>query len=62
MTASSDADSRADAVGLVGTGHQTEYLSARLLGAGRRLVILNRDQQQSGVLVARGARDAANAF
>ena len=62
MTVSSDTDSRADAVGRIGTGHQTEYLAARLLGAGRRLVILNRDQQQSGAPVARGARDAANAF
>jgi 3-hydroxyisobutyrate dehydrogenase len=62
MTASSDADGRADAVGLIGAGHLAEYLAARLLDAGRRLVILNRDPQQSGALVTRGARDAANAF
>ena len=53
---------RADAVGLVGIGHLTDFVATRLLDAGRRLVLLDRDQQQTRRYVARGAGEVANAF
>ena len=53
---------RADAVGLIGMGHLTDQVATSLLNAGRRLVVLNRDQHQTRSYLARGARDVANAF
>ncbi|HEY8743689.1 MAG TPA: NAD(P)-dependent oxidoreductase [Chloroflexota bacterium] len=62
MTTHVPRSERADAVGLVGRGHLTDHIASRLLDAGRRLVVLNRDQQQSRRYVARGAGEVANAF
>jgi 3-hydroxyisobutyrate dehydrogenase-like beta-hydroxyacid dehydrogenase len=62
MTAHTPGSERADAVGLVGGGYLTDHIATRLLDAGRRLVMLNRDQQQTRRYVALGASDVANAF
>lgn len=62
MTARRSSPERADAVGLIGRGYLTDHIATRLLDAGRRLVVLNRDQQQSRRYMARGATEVANAF
>lgn len=53
---------RADAVGIIGLGPLSEYVAQRLLAAGKRLVVVNRDHQHTLSLVERGAREVANAF
>lgn len=62
MTANSTPVDRTDAVGLIGMGYLTDQVATSLLHAGKRLVVLNRDQHQTRSYVARGARDVANAF
>lgn len=62
MTGDSTPADRADAVGLIGMGYQADQVATRLLNADRRLVVLSRDEQQTRSYLARGARDAANAF
>jgi 2-hydroxy-3-oxopropionate reductase len=53
---------RADAVGIIGLGALSEYVAYRILDAGKRLVVLNRDHQQTRSFVERGAREVTNAF
>lgn len=53
---------REGAVGLVGLGRMGGWYARRVLAAGRRLVVLDRDPERERAWVERGARGAATAF